>query len=191
MEQIHGPGLTDEHDRFRSIYADAYSDVLRFVARRVPPSQGEDVAAEVFLVVWRRMSDMPPERNPGRAWIFGVARQTILNTHRGIRRREALQIRLADPSMVPLLGDTSNSEVLVRRVDLARAWPRLAAVDQEALALAYWDGLTSTEAANVLNISPVAFRLRLTRARRHLRRHLDLVERELPSLLPMSEWSPS
>ncbi|HEY5178833.1 MAG TPA: sigma factor-like helix-turn-helix DNA-binding protein, partial [Dermatophilaceae bacterium] len=50
---------------------------------------------------------------------------------------------------------------------------RLTAVHQEALSLAVWDELTGPQAAMVLGISPVAFRLRLTRARRALRHHVE------------------
>jgi RNA polymerase sigma-70 factor, ECF subfamily len=39
--------------------------------------------------------------------------------------------------------------------------------------LTAWDGLTGTEAAAVLGISPIAYRIRLTRARRALRALLE------------------
>ncbi len=58
-------------------------------------------------------------------------------------------------------------------VDLSRAWRRLSPVHQEALALSTYEELTAGQAAAVLDISPVAFRLRLSRARRALRLHLD------------------
>lgn len=60
------------------------------------------------------------------------------------------------------------------RVDLGRAWRLLSEPHQEALALAVWDGLTAAEAAAVLGISPVAYRLRLSRARKVLRAHLGI-----------------
>jgi RNA polymerase sigma-70 factor (ECF subfamily) len=43
----------------------------------------------------------------------------------------------------------------------------------EAIAVSVLDGLTAPEAAAVLGISSTAFRLRLSRARRTLRRHVD------------------
>lgn len=176
MEDLQGRAPTDAVDRFRTVYGDTYADVLRFVTRRVHPSHAEDVVADVFLVVWRRLIEVPSERGDARAWIFGVARRVILNSRRGDRRRASLEVRLTDPSMLsPLLG-TIDPDVMARRVDLARVWPRLGAPAQEALALTYWENLSSSEAAAVLGISPVAFRLRLTRARRHLRRHLEIVE---------------
>ncbi|NHA68924.1 RNA polymerase sigma factor [Phycicoccus flavus] len=177
--------------RFREVWAAAHDDVLRFAARRVHPSHAEDVVADTFLVVWRRLEDLPADPGEARAWIFGIARRTLMGAQRGDRRRDALAVRLADPALAAGPPGTGDPDVLARRLDLAAAWPRLAATDQEALALAYWDGLTSTEAATVLGISPVAFRLRLTRARRHLHRHLDLVERATGGHLPLTEGSPS
>ena len=156
--------------RFRAVYDACYTDVLRFVQRRSHPSHAEDVVAEVFLVAWRRLEDMPPVDDGARAWLFGVARHSLLNSQRGQDRRAALAVRIAaGPPVAPVSDDT---DVVDRRLDLAAAWPRLSATDQEALALTVWDGLAAPEAAAVLQISAVAFRLRLSRARRALRQHL-------------------
>lgn len=65
--------------------------------------------------------------------------------------------------------DESDSDLIARRVDISRAWKQLSAVHHEALALAIWDGLDSQHAAAVLGISPVAYRLRLSRGLRALR----------------------
>ena len=67
-------------------------------------------------------------------------------------------------------GDT---DPIMNRVDLARAWRLLSEVHQEALSLAVFEDLNAPQAAAVLGISPVAFRLRLSRARRALRLLLD------------------
>lgn len=189
MEGIDQTDQAEDEARFRRLYADAYGDVLRFVARRVHPSHAEDVAAEVFLVVWRRLDETPPELDAARAWLFGVARGVLLNTHRGQRRRQALVIRIARMSETHETNEPVASDRTTVHVDLTKAWARLTPTDQEALALTYWDELTSTQAAAVLAISPVAFRLRLTRARRHLARHLDLMDPS--SAHPVPEWSTS
>jgi RNA polymerase sigma-70 factor (ECF subfamily) len=63
--------------------------------------------------------------------------------------------------------------VVADRVDIAAAWPRLSPVHQEAIALTVLDELTAPEAARLLGISPTAFRLRLSRARKSLRRHIE------------------
>ena len=59
------------------------------------------------------------------------------------------------------------------RVDLVRAWQRLSPEDQQVLTLTVFEDLTGPQAARVLGISRAAFSLRLLRARRRLRRHLQ------------------
>lgn len=166
MRRTRGP---DREQRFRELHATCSPDVRRFVQRRVHPDHVDDAIAETFLVVWRRLDSLPDGDDDARAWVFGVARHVLLNEHRGEQRRRALGVRLADAAQD--VGDTADE--VVPRVDVAAAWRLLSEVHQEALALAVLDGLDAPRAAAVLGISPVAFRLRLSRARRALRLHLD------------------
>ena len=167
----------DREVRFRAVYEATYVDLVRFVQRRVHPTHAEDVVADAFLVAWRRFDDLPTDAGDARAWLFGIARRTMLNGQRGDQRRRALTIRIADASVVAQGGETWNdldSDLVARRLDLADAWRRLSPVHQETLSLAVWDGLAGPQAAAVLGISPVAFRLRLARARRTLRRYVEI-----------------
>lgn len=167
----HASRAPDREHLFRTLYERAYPDVLRFVQRRAHRDHAEDLVAEAFLGVWRRLDEMPTGHDDARAWLFGVARNVLLTSHRGEQRREALGVRLAEAA--PLRPDEAGVDGVVSRVDLARAWRLLSAAHQEALALAVLDDLRAPQAAAVLGISPVAFRLRLSRARRALRLHLD------------------
>lgn len=176
----------DREARFRAVYEATYVDLVRFAQRRVHPSQAEDIVADAFLVAWRRFEDLPTDPGDARAWLFGIAQRTMLNGQRGDQRRQALTIRIADASVVEQSGETwkdLDSELVDRRLDLAAAWRRLAPVHQETLSLAIWDGLAGPQAAAVLGISPVAFRLRLTRARRALRRYCEITPAQ-PSTSP-------
>jgi RNA polymerase sigma-70 factor (ECF subfamily) len=176
--------------RFRTIYDAAYVDLLRFVCRRVHPTHAEDVVGEVMLVAWRRLDDVPTDLSAARAWLFGVARKTLQNARRREDRHDAVAVRLAEARPGP--GDAGlHPDLVTSRVDIAAAWPRLSATDQEAIALAVLDGLTAPEAAAVLGISATAFRLRLSRARRTLRRHLGSTTAGDPVTgHPASERSP-
>ncbi len=164
----------DREGRFRALYADAYGDVLRFAQRRVHPSHAEDVTADAFLVVWRRLDDAPNKPDDLRAWLFGIARHCLLNTRRGDGRRNALAVRVAEtaPSVRLVIG--LDTDLIAQRIDLATAWQRLSETHQETLSLTVFDDLTSPHAAQVLGITPASYRLRLLRARRALRRQLDL-----------------
>lgn len=164
------PPQPERAARFRTLYEATYADVLRFVARRVHPSHAEDIASEAFLVAWRRFDEIPAG-DAARPWLFGVARHVIQNTLRGERRRQALAVRIADAGVAPVALDT---DLVAQRIDLVAAWRRLSPVHQEALALALWDDLSSADAARVLGITPVAYRLRLSRARWAIRRELEM-----------------
>ncbi|MGH1561754.1 RNA polymerase sigma factor [Mumia sp. DW29H23] len=169
MEPMSSPSQLAREQRFREIYDAAYLDLLRFIRRRAHPSHAEDVAGDVMLIAWRRLDDLPTELPDARAWLFGAARNALQNARRGSDRRNALAVRLAE-SMTD--GDAGNhSELVAQRVDIAAAWTQLSASHQEAIALTVFDGLTTPEAATVLGISSAAYRLRLSRARRALRRH--------------------
>ncbi|GII67385.1 DNA-directed RNA polymerase sigma-70 factor [Sphaerisporangium krabiense] len=168
---IHDTGPPERERRFADLFTATYPAVLRFAERRVHPSHAEDVAAEVFVVAWRRLDDVPAHVDDARAWLFGIARLTLMASIRGERRRQALAVRVSeDPTAHGHVADL-DPDLVARRVDLARAWSRLSAAHQEALALTVWDGLDAPRAAQVLGISPVAYRLRLSRARKALRAH--------------------
>ncbi len=172
--------------RFRAVFEATYDDVLRFAQRRIDASHAEDVAADVFLVAWRRLDDMP-EGSDARPWLFGVARATMLNHRRGERRRDALAVRVADVHD----GDRTHDvgDLAANRVDLASAWARLSAAEQEAISLTVWEGLDSRRAGVVLGCSATAYRLRLSRARRSLRRHLEAAS--MPSDGAETPWRSS
>ncbi len=182
--------LRAREQRFRDLYDAAYVDLLRFVRRRVHPTHAEDVVGDVMLVAWRRLDDVPADLSDARAWLFGVARNTLQNTRRREDRHDALAIRLAEDPSGP--ADAGHHPDLVTcRVDIAAAWPLLSATDQEAIALSVLDGLSAPEAAAVLGISSTAFRLRLSRARRTLRRRLGSTSTGAPLPgHPASERSP-
>ena len=161
----------DAEVRFRELYEAVYVDLLRFVRRRVRTSQAEDVVAEVFLVAWRRFDDVPKDLSAARAWLFGVARLTMQNARRRESKQDAIALRLGDRASLQAAG-LSEDEIALR-VAIATAWLRLSTAHQEAIELAVLDGLTAPEAGHVLRISPTAFRLRLSRARRSLRQQLE------------------
>lgn len=174
------PGLppaappSGDEARYRALFAATYDAVLRYVERRHHPLGAEDVVADVFLVAWRRLKDVPVPHDEARAWLCGVAQHTLANQRRGDARRLSLQVRVGEH--LPSLLETEGHDTAQRatdRVDLQRAWSRLSPTDQEALTLIGLDGLTSPQAAAVIGISTTAFSVRLFRARRRLQTQLD------------------
>lgn len=169
--------------RLTRLFEIAYDDLCRFVRRRI--ADGDDVVAETFLVAWRRLDDVPTDDGDARAWLFGVARKQIANR----RRKDARLLHAADADDIAP-DETGGVDA---RIDLSRAFSRLAARDQECLALIAWDGLTPTQAASVLGISVNAFTVRLHRARRRLRAALaePSTLSALAAMAPRTSGSPS
>ena len=163
-----------DRERYEKVYAHTYTDLVRFVVRRRYSSdQAEDVVAEAFVIAWQRLKDLPGELGDARAWLFGITRRLLLANQRAVVRGQELSVRIAGQIVVD--GRTlEHDDRVAISVDLANAWNRLAAMHQEALSLSVWEGLTGAQAARVLGISPVAFRIRLSRARRLLKHNLGI-----------------
>lgn len=158
-------GVTDLEERFTRVYEAVYADLVRFVVRRAGREAAEDIAADALAVAWRRSADLPSDTDGARAWIFGIARRLVLAHHR--TSRGALPVMLTEQVVA------GHEDEVATRTDLVRAWACLSARHQEALSLTVWEGLSGAQAAEVLGISPVAYRVRLSRARTALRALLD------------------
>jgi RNA polymerase sigma-70 factor, ECF subfamily len=169
---------TDEDSaRFEVLYREHFRRVLRYALARVGPEQAKDAVADTFVIAWRRLADVPSEPAP---WLFGVTRRVIAGQLRADARRDALGTRLA----VVHTGEGSARDVAVgvveREVVLA-AFARLRERDREALRLVAWDGLSSSEAAQVLAVSRPTFAVRLHRARQRFAAEIAKAELAVPS----------
>jgi RNA polymerase sigma-70 factor (ECF subfamily) len=170
----------DSSERFERIYRENFRSVLRFAAARIDPERAKDVAAETFLVAWRRLDDVPDEP---RAWLLGVARKVISGQYRSEARRDALATRLE--SAPGRNGETDLAGELGERDAVLAALAALRERDREVLRLVAWDGLDAAEAAEVLSVTRLAFAVRLHRARRRFERELERLD-EPPPPAPVS-----
>lgn len=153
-------------DAFRRHYAAHFDAVLGFALRRTDrPEDAADVVADTFLVAWRRINHVPTEPQT-RLWLYGVTRRVLANHRRGESRRVALGRRLRE-QLPTACRDCADA--VVQRADLDAAMARLSGRDQEVLQLHLWEGLESREIADVLGLSTVVVRPRLSRARARLR----------------------
>jgi RNA polymerase sigma-70 factor (ECF subfamily) len=160
---------TRDPEAFRALYREHHPTIRRYFAARAPASQVDDLAAETFLVAWRRFADMPPPQLP---WLLNVAAKVHANQRRKAERVEALVERL---TRVSRLDDPDASVAAERRAQqlaVLRALAQVGPGDRELMLLSLWDGLRASEIALVLDVNPVATRARLSRARRRLERAL-------------------
>jgi RNA polymerase sigma-70 factor (ECF subfamily) len=175
----HKPSM-DRHQerqaRFERLYEKHSAAVLAYALRRSAPEDAADVAAETFVVAWRRFDGVPEDETL--PWLYGIARRVLSTQRRTEGRQDAVAQRVArewsDRALSP--SDTIR--------DVVTALAELPEVEREVLMLAAWEELSSREAAAVLGCSPTAFRIRLYRARKRLRSLLS--ERDEISLPAMA-----
>lgn len=144
--------------RFDELYREHVDAVRAYVRRRAPEDVVDDVVADVFVVCWRRLDDVPDEALP---WLYAVARKTLANERRRRSRSAHVPVEVVhEPEPV---GDSA----------LAAAFAELSDADREVLRLVAWEGLSLREAATVLECSSVACRVRYHRAKSRLGARLD------------------
>jgi RNA polymerase sigma-70 factor (ECF subfamily) len=164
--------MTDE--RFRALYEKHVWGVCGYVRSRTGLSraQAEDLVADVFTVVWRRLDDVPHPPDD-RVFIYRIAYRRVKNYRRSIWRALQLQRRLSSQPQ-----STGNVDEVGSAADSAgdrvrEAISSLPAAEREALTLVLWDGFSHEEAGQLLGCSANAIGLRLHKARERLRRELE------------------
>ena len=152
--------------RFREVFVHL-PEVVAYLQRR-GCRDPEGVGAEVLTIAWRKLADVPVD--DARPWLFATARNLLLAEW---RKASASDGRGGIPERA---GD-GEPEVEIFDPELERCLRALSVRDREALLLVAWEDLTPALAARSLGVSQAAFRVRLHRSRKRLRRLLEAGER--------------
>ncbi|WP_420879143.1 RNA polymerase sigma factor [Rhodococcus sp. (in: high G+C Gram-positive bacteria)] len=163
-EKPHGSSPPGDRERFTSLWDTYARRVFAYACRHVDHDMAQEVVSETFLVAWRRLAEVP---DPALPWLLVVARNTMSNNRRTVRRHDALAAEMS--RVEPIVASTPGADVTVtERAEVLEALATLTPAEREALLLTAWDGLTATEAARVAGCSVPAMHVRLFRARRRL-----------------------
>jgi RNA polymerase sigma factor (sigma-70 family) len=169
---IEAPG--DFEDAFRQNFTQVY----RFIARRVGTDLAEDLAAEAFATAYRRRASYQPSLGSLRSWLYGIATNLVRTHWRAEQQLLDLDARLAQSSQEPPVS-VHFSDAADLRMTAAALAPRIAGAlaalngdQREVLLLHAWAELSHEEIAAALQIAPGTARSRLSRARAALRAQL-------------------
>jgi RNA polymerase sigma-70 factor (ECF subfamily) len=179
-------GDAEAFDAIHEVFqARLFTFLLRLCRRR---DVAEDLLEETWLRLVRHARRLRPDTNL-QAWLFTVARRLHVSY---------VRIRVVEDSAVAGLMalwpysvehvspfEEAAAGELQRRIE--RALASMPLTSREALLLVGVAGLSQTEAADVCQVSPEAFRQRLSRARASLSRTLaesPLPARVLKEVLP-------
>jgi RNA polymerase sigma-70 factor, ECF subfamily len=169
---------TRSRERFTALYRAHYDAILAYATRRTDPASARDVAAETFLVAWRRLASVPAEPDATAPWLYGVARRVLSNAERSRGRADRVAAKLLterDGGGVAVVV-TDPAEEVAERARILQALGRLSEVDQETLRLVCWEDLDLSGAAAAMGCSTALVAVRLHRARARMARALRAAE---------------
>jgi RNA polymerase sigma-70 factor (ECF subfamily) len=156
--------------RFEPIFDRHFTEIDRYLARRVGASLADDLAAETFVVAFRERARYDAAAPDARPWLHGIAANLLRRHWRTERRRLRAYARTGVDPVLDGLEDVD------RRIDALAAGPALAGAllslkprDREILLLFAWAELGYDEISAALGIPIGTVRSRLSRARARIR----------------------
>ncbi len=156
-----------DNDAFGRLYEQYFDAVYRYAAFRLPRESAEDVVADVFVKVWEKLHTYKVHSGvPFAAWLFRIARHTVIDVYRTQRSFDEVPETLADHDALNRTEHRTERHEMLRTVR--------AAVDQlpgryrEILLLSFMAGLPHSEVARVLRLTEGAVRILKMRALRKL-----------------------
>jgi len=135
----------DEH-AMASLY-DRYSKVVYSVALRVlrDPAAAEDVLQEIFMQIWRNPDSFIATRGSLGGWLAVVSRNRSIDALRRKRPTDSVEdVALASPCN---LSDEAERNIMMERAKLVIV--KLPPEQRKTLEMAFFDGLTHSEIAEI------------------------------------------
>lgn len=153
--------------RFAEAYEKYYKNVHAYFRRRLDADHVDDAASETFLIAWKKIGKAPPGDSV-LPWLYRIAYGVVTNHWRGSSRKRRLAHKLGG---IGLDAPEVPHDVIVAQQEsrqIVEALTTLNPGDQEILRLAVWEELSGEQIALVLDVSQMAARQRLSRARGRL-----------------------
>ncbi len=158
-----------------AIWRDLHGPLLAFIGRRVSdPDTAEDILQDIMLRIHRHSSERTQPESIT-AWLYGVARNAIIDHYRRAAvRRERPAGTYADLHQAEEPPDADPDQ---QRRELAACLTpllaRLPVIYRDALQLTDVDGLTQVEAAARVGLSVSGMKTRVQRGRHQLKTLLE------------------
>jgi RNA polymerase sigma-70 factor (ECF subfamily) len=161
--------LMDE-EQFRAFYERTARPLWAYLARMTGSRQeADDILQEAYYRFYRagaQYNDETHRRNS----LFQIATNVVRDAARRSKRRDDVPLPEESTAMAfePRSATPAPDREAAVRTDLARAMQQLEPVQRELLWLAYAQGASHEEIADVLGLKTVSIRTLLLRARRKL-----------------------
>ena len=135
---------------------DRYAGTATATAMRVVGSrdEAEDVVHDAFVAVWRKIDRFDAERGSLRAWLMTVVRNRAIDKVRA--RRASIDVELADERSLLRTGPNPTQDAALTRasgIEVRAAMASLPDEQRRALELAYFEGYTYREVAELTGVA--------------------------------------
>jgi RNA polymerase sigma-70 factor (ECF subfamily) len=147
---------------FADLY-DAMSASVHGLARRVvrDPARAEEISQEVFIQVWQSAVRFDPARGSAKSWVLTLAHRRAVDA---VRHDQAATNRenKYDWSNGPDYDEVSETvTVTLEHEQVRRCLDGLTQLQREAVNLAYYQGYTYAQVADVLEANPATVKTRM------------------------------
>jgi RNA polymerase sigma-70 factor (ECF subfamily) len=150
--------------------------VFAFCSRNLASrADAEDATQQVFVAAWQGRDRFDAERGSLPGWLLGIARHKVADAVRARGRRNDLATREA--AKVEIATPPNAPEIVLDRLVVAHALAELPDEQRRALELAFFDDLTHTQVAQVLDLP-------LGTVKSHIRRGLGRLRARLEEVGP-------
>lgn len=142
------PALAELYD---ASSAKVFGLALKILADR---TAAEEVTMDVYTQVWRRASTYDPERGTPGSWLMTLAKTCAIDRFRSQCLERGRQVPLDQAAELPGLAETPEqySAGLERQRLVQDAMASLSAEQRQAIALAYYWGMSHSEIADRLKL---------------------------------------
>jgi RNA polymerase sigma-70 factor (ECF subfamily) len=153
---------------WRELYDQNYRKMYNFAyVRSGDPDLAEDVASEVFAAAVKGIGHFRYTGAPLNAWLYRIARSVTADSLK--RRRTKPTVPIEDVEVI----EEAWSPAADDRRDLTEAISKLKREHQEVLALVFQEGMSPSEAAQVMGKRAGTVRVLQHRALAALRRQME------------------
>lgn len=161
-EQLLGRVGRGDERAFAAVY-DLLGAAVYGLARRVvrDPARAEEIAQEVFIQVWQSAARFDPARGSAKAWVLTLAHRRAVDAVRHDQAATNRENRY-DWSSGPDFDEVEETvSTTLEHEQVRRCLDGLTELQREAVNLAYYNGHTYGEVAEVLDTNPATIKTRI------------------------------
>ena len=139
---------------FEQLYREVAGSVLGVVRRVLrDPAQSDEVVQEVFVEAWRTATRFDPAKGSVTTWVLTMAHRRAVDRVRSAQASTDREDRVAQREHVAPFDEVSEAvETRLEVEQVRRCMDELTELQRQSVTLAYYQGYTYREVAEVLAV---------------------------------------